>query len=90
MKINQHEFEGASSKIMQLEKERDKHQNKLEVLARELYELSEMKLDKLQFNMDTKKIEEQFTSLDYALGDLHNHIKGTDNYVEKYVPFKSL
>eukprot|EP00347_Sterkiella_histriomuscorum_P020570 403337299 len=90
LKINQHEFEGASSKIMQLEKERDKHQNKLEVLARDLYELREMKLDKLQFNMDTKKIDEQFTSLDYALGDLHNHIKGTDNYVEKYVPFKSL
>ncbi|CDW81758.1 UNKNOWN [Stylonychia lemnae] len=90
MKINQHEFEAASGKITKLEKDKDRHKDRLEQLGKDIFELQEVKLDKQQFNMDTKKIEEQFSQIDYSLGDLNNNILGTDNYIEKYLPFKSL
>ena len=28
--------------------------------------------------------------IDYALGDLNNRLKSTDNFAEKYVPFRAL
>ena len=49
-----------------------------------------MKLDKNEFTHDTKMIEEQFKQIGFALGDLNNNIKSTDNFMEKYQPIKFL
>jgi hypothetical protein len=56
--------------------------------TKNIKELQEVKLDKIVFQKEFEKMSEDVKVIRMATGDLFNTGQATDNYIEKYLPFK--
>lgn len=57
-------------------------------MRKDLLVLHEVKLDDDKFLREVERVNDAFQQVKYSIGDLNNNIVATDNYMEKYLPFK--
>jgi len=87
-KKNKQDLQDQSSKIKDLEYLTTEHTHKI-------YDINDLarnnlneKLDLEKFNVIQKEMEEKIEYNKMSIKDVSNTLKETDNYVEKYLPFK--
>ena len=64
------------------------HKERLQELSTQTHALAELKLDRSEFSLRSEEIYDSTRLAKNSIEDLHNRLKGTDNYIEKYLPFK--